>query len=164
MMFHFTIICWLYSQFSCKSAIFSINYSHQRTVGEVGDTGTTGRRGATGATGPTGMIGDTGPIGPRGMPGSLLHSRITTSSSSTTGINLPYYGFVRLEWQKRFVSLFSFREIAKLSVSYKRAYVTHCSRDTYRVAQKSKLLYCVNSLLFWATLYTKDNVIYVITC
>jgi len=23
----------------------------------------------------------------------------------------------------------------------------------YRVAQKSKLLYCVNSLLFWATLY-----------
>jgi len=31
--------------------------------------------------------------------------------------------------------------------------VDHCDGQLYRVAQKSKLLYCVNSLLFLATMY-----------
>ena len=40
-----------------------------------------------------------------------------------------------------------------LTVKYVLVLILRTSYYVYRVAQKSKLLYCVNSLLFWATLY-----------
>ena len=36
--------------------------------------------------------------------------------------------------------------------------ITPRVHNIYRVARKSKLLYCVNSLLFWATLYTISDI------